>query len=70
MRVISTLLFLISLTAFGVDAPEQSPRLMVHLLDYIGLDYSGAVKDGKILAESEYKEQLEFAQTRLDRPAI
>ena len=46
--------------AAAEDAAEQSPRLLVHLLDYLAGDYGGAVKNGKILSVSEYKEQQEF----------
>src|ERR1700690_2098221 len=45
------------------DEGEKSPRLLVHLLDYLAVDYGGAVKNGKVLSLSEYKEQLEFVKT-------
>ena len=48
------------------DSGEKSPRLLVHLLDYLAVDYSGAVKNGKVLSVSEYKEQLEFVKTVVD----
>jgi len=47
------------------NSPEQS-RLLVHLLDYVAVDYRGAVQNGKILEESEYKEQQEFILKALD----
>ena len=31
------------------------------MLDYLGVDYPGAVQDGKILDQGEYDEQIEFA---------
>ncbi|MGH7367363.1 MAG: FTR1 family protein [Candidatus Rokuibacteriota bacterium] len=31
------------------------------MLDYLGVDYPGAVKDGKILDQAEYDEQIEFS---------
>ncbi len=40
----------------------DSPRLLVHLLDYLSKDYAGAVSDGKVTNELEYREQVEFAQ--------
>ena len=46
--------------------PEKSPRSLVHLLDYLAVEYGGAVKNGKILSLSEYKEQTEFAKTAMD----
>jgi high-affinity iron transporter len=45
------------------DSAEHSPRLLVHLLDYLAVDYGGAVQNGKVLSASEYKEQVEFAKT-------
>src|SRR4030095_8191388 len=61
-------LFLLVFLAFnarpalgGAAAPEGA-RLIVHLLDYLAQDYSGAVAQGKILNESEYKEQVEFVK--------
>lgn len=39
-----------------------SPRLVVHLLEYLSSDYGGAVSDqGVVISESEYREQEEFA---------
>lgn len=46
--------------------PTHSPRFLVHLLDYLAKDYSGAVsKDHKVLSKSEYAEQLEFAESAM-----
>ena len=38
-----------------------SPRALVHILDYVAQDYSGAVANCKILKQSEFDEQLQFA---------
>lgn len=43
------------------DESKPSPELVVHLLDYLAKDYGGAVQNGKVVSESEYKEQIEFA---------
>jgi high-affinity iron transporter len=44
-------------------ATEPDPAQMIlHILDYVAVDYPGAVKDGKVLDEGEYKEQLEFVE--------
>lgn len=52
-------------SAAGTD-PQHSPRLLVHILDYLAKDYSGAVSPaGKVLSASEYKEQTEFAESAL-----
>ncbi len=48
-------------TATASDAPD--PRQTWQLLDYIAVDYRGAVKDGQATSESEYEEMREFAAT-------
>ncbi|CDF94110.1 MULTISPECIES: FTR1 family protein [unclassified Pseudomonas] len=40
---------------------EGAPQAL-HLLDYIGADYPETVEAGKVIDESEYREQLEFTQ--------
>lgn len=40
---------------------NSSPEIVVHLLDYLAKDYGGAVQNGKVVSESEYAEQIEFA---------
>ena len=44
-------------------ATEDSARQIWQLLDYLAVDYGGAVKDGKVIAADEYAEMQEFAQT-------
>lgn len=49
--------------AAGTD-PQHSPRFLVHILDYLAKDYAGAVSPaGKVLSQSEYKEQVEFVES-------
>ncbi len=43
------------------DAP--SPRALVHILDYVARDYPAAVSDGRIVNQSEFDEQLQFASS-------
>jgi high-affinity iron transporter len=38
-----------------------SAQTALHLLDYLGVDYPGAVRDGAVLDAGEYAEQREFA---------
>ena len=54
------LAYVMPLVVAASTAP--SPRIIVHLLDYVATDYRGAVQDGKIISTFEYKEQLEFAK--------
>ncbi|AKA21683.1 cystathionine gamma-synthase [Pseudomonas chlororaphis] len=41
------------------DTVEGAPKAL-HLLDYIGADYPPTVEAGKVIDESEYREQVEF----------
>src|SRR5580765_6491318 len=48
-------------------APRNEPataaeraQIILHMLDYLGVDYAGAVVDGKIADQGEYDEQVEF----------
>ena len=53
---------MIGLAAAPAAADEPDPFAPVlHALDYLGVDYPGAVKDGKVLDQGEYDEQVEFA---------
>lgn len=42
---------------------DTPARLVVHLLDYLAKDYSGAVENGVVKSDGEYAEQLEFSKT-------
>jgi high-affinity iron transporter len=42
-------------------APEQAP-LILHMLDYMAVDYPEFVQDGVVLDAEEYKEQVEFSE--------
>ncbi len=55
-------------TVFTLSATAKSEhaRMMVHLLDYIAVDYSMAVQNGKVISPAEYQEMNEFAQTIIE----
>ncbi len=40
--------------------PAERAQNILHMLDYVAVDYPEFVKDGKILDQAEYDEQLEF----------
>jgi len=42
-------------------AQQSDPRALLHLLDYIGVDYPNTVRDGQVINPTEYAEQQEFA---------
>ena len=50
--------------AFAQQADVQTSW---RLLDYIAVDYPGAVKGGKVVSEAEYKEMVEFAGSVRER---
>ncbi len=55
-------LLLAALLAVSVSArADTTAQTIVHLLDYMSVDYPEFVKDGKVLDEAEYKEQQEFS---------
>src|SRR5262245_44353819 len=43
-----------------VVAEGDPAQLLLHILDYVAVDYPDAVKDGVVADEGEYKEQVEF----------
>ena len=52
--------------AIGTARAQDSavnPRQTWQLLDYLAVDYAGAVKDGRVIEPSEYAEMREFAAT-------
>jgi high-affinity iron transporter len=62
-RLLLSLLITISIFAGAAHAADwrESAQTALHMLDYVGVDYPEFVKNGKVLDEAEYKEQLEFA---------
>jgi high-affinity iron transporter len=40
--------------------PAERAQTILHMLDYVAVDYPEFVRDGKVLDQSEYDEQLEF----------
>lgn len=49
-----------ALAAVPVMAQENTAQTILHMLDYVGVDYAGAVEGGKIKSEEEFKEMVEF----------
>jgi high-affinity iron transporter len=60
LRMLAGLVLAAALSATA-HASENEVRTALHMLDYIGVDYAGAVQDGRIISEAEYREQQEFA---------
>ena len=55
-------------------AQAESGPTIVHLLDYVAVDYPATVREGRVVDEAEYREQLEFvgqvAQLLRAMPAV
>ncbi|MEK7758368.1 MAG: cystathionine gamma-synthase, partial [Pseudomonadota bacterium] len=62
-RAVLFLIGFLSLTGVvqtAAAADELAPTI-VHMLGYIGVDYPGTVRNGKVTDATEYAEQREFA---------
>jgi high-affinity iron transporter len=46
-----------------LQASEADVKRVWQILDYLAVDYAGAVKDGKVVSQSEYDEMKEFVLT-------
>ena len=58
------LLMVVWPTASFADAQTQSAvQTTWRLLDYVAVDYAGAVKDGRVVSSSEFSEMREFTET-------
>ncbi|MFL6844891.1 MAG: FTR1 family protein [Allosphingosinicella sp.] len=69
-RLAPLLLCLFALLGASPAVAQQADvQTSWRLLDYIAVDYPGAVKDGRILSTAEYKEMGEFAGSVRDRIA-
>ena len=63
LRSVVILFLALACRVWVVAAPgqEEQARTVVHMLDYVSVDYPVFVKDGLVLDPAEYAEQQEFA---------
>lgn len=47
--------------AMAMSVDDERAQTIVHMLDYVGVDYPEFVQDGKVVNAEEYAEQYEFA---------
>ena len=47
--------------AHAAQAQNREAQTILHMLDYVSVDYGGAVLLGKVIHEDEFKEQVEFS---------
>ena len=53
-------LLIFVLAASAVAANDDAAQTILHMLDYVGVDYPEAVADGKVKDADEFKEMVEF----------
>ena len=63
-------LFLGALPARAQTAPAQTTQTIWRLLDYIAVDYPGAVRGGQVVHPAEYQEMVEFSKSARERIAL
>ena len=59
--LILLLLSLASVIADAADTRDRGPQGILHLLDYVSVEYPSFVRAGKVLDPQEYAEQVEFS---------
>ena len=62
-------LALLTLSAPAIAALSDEVRTTWRLIDYMAVDYAGAVNNGEVVSEFEYEEMQEFAGTIRQRIA-
>lgn len=61
-RLTALVFFLLVATNVRAQVPESDVRQLWQLIDYVGVDYSGAVSNGAVISAAEYAEMEEFAE--------
>ena len=68
LRALARALVAALILGASLTAQAQDPgQTLLHLLDYIGVDYDGAVEKGRVKSEEEYREMLEFSGQVVER---
>ena len=62
LSMLGLVMFLWPVTLAIAPATPELAQLILHLLDYVAVDYPQFVQDGTVLDQSEYDEQVEFSQ--------
>jgi high-affinity iron transporter len=62
LSLLGLAMFLWPVTLARAQATSEQVQVMLHLLDYVAVDYPQFVQDGTVLDQAEYDEQLEFSQ--------
>jgi len=64
-----TLIFSALLLASPARADDAAVQTAWRLLDYMAVDYPGAVQNGRVVSQTEYDEQVEFSASVVERIA-
>jgi high-affinity iron transporter len=59
MKMLSSIFAVILLLV--TPTVNAEPQQVLQLIDYVAVDYEGAVENGQIINEAEYEEMLDFA---------
>ncbi len=62
-RLVLVLIFFSAVSSAWATEPTNEARQAWQLLDYIAVDYAGAVRNGQVVEPGEYAEMQEFAET-------
>jgi len=62
-RLIAAFSAMILLLTMSTTAYANTSARLLQLIDYVGVDYSGAVQDGEVINANEYAEMVEFGAT-------
>ena len=62
LSMLGLVMFLWPVTLAIAQATPEQAQVILHLLDYVAVDYPQFVQDGTVLDQSEYDEQVEFSQ--------
>jgi high-affinity iron transporter len=62
LSILGLVMFLWPVTLAIAQATPELAQVILHLLDYVAVDYPQFVQDGTVLDQSEYDEQVEFSQ--------
>ena len=63
--VVSVLLGILLLLPGVLWADQATVHRFLNILEYVGADYAVAVKDGRVINEAEYAEQIDFVDVAL-----
>lgn len=62
LRLTAFVFFLLVAAGSHAQVPESEVRQLWQLIDYVGVDYGGAVSNGAVVSAAEYAEMAEFAE--------